>query len=64
VYAVPDPASADPLMKDWYAWNETDGTWHQFDAFELDLSNYVQKDDLTEMTEAQFDTLWTAAFGA
>ena len=63
IYLVPNSGSA-PNVKDEYFWNATTQAYELFGTTQIDLSNYVQKTELVELTESEVIAAWNSVFGS
>lgn len=64
IYLVQNSGSG-TNTKDEYFWNSatTPGTYEKFGTTDIDLSNYVQRTELVEITTGDIDTMFTSVFG-
>ena len=63
IYLVQNSGSA-PNTKDEYFWNTPSLSYEKFGSTDIDLSGYVLKTDLDEITTSNIDTMFTNVFGA
>ena len=64
IYLVPKsgtPATGNVYEE--YIWIAVDSSYEKIGETTIDLSNYVQKSDLAEVTTADIDTMFTTVFG-
>ena len=63
IYLVQNSGSA-PNAKDEYFWNSAGSAYELFGTTEIDLSNYLLKTDVTEMTTTDVQAVWDSVFGS
>lgn len=62
IYLVQNAGSA-PNSKDEYFWNTTSSSYEKFGSTDVDLSGYVQKSELVEISTSDIDTMFATVFG-
>lgn len=62
IYLVPNGGSS-PNVKDEYFWNASTSSYEKFGTTEMDLSDYVKKEDIGELPESEVKATWEAVFG-
>ncbi|MBO7695427.1 MAG: hypothetical protein J6T10_22610 [Methanobrevibacter sp.] len=62
IYLVQNSGSA-PNVKDEYFWNTTSSSYERFGSTDVDLSGYLQRSELVEVTTTDIDTMFTSVFG-
>lgn len=50
--------------KDEYFWNSISSTYEKFGSTDVDLSGYVQSNQLVEISTSDIDTMFTSVFGS
>lgn len=63
IYLVPNGGSGSNV-KDEYFWNSTTSAYEKFGTTDIDLTNYVQFNDLVELTQAEVLAAWNSVFGS
>ena len=61
IYLIPNNGSENNVY-DEYFWDSTNSKFEKFGTTEIDLTNYLQSENVTEITEEDFSALWNAAF--
>lgn len=62
IYLVQNSGSA-PNTKDEYFWNSNSSSYELFGTTAIDLSNYLQTTDVTEVSQAEVLAAWQSVFG-
>lgn len=63
IYLVQNAGSA-PNTKDEYFWNSASSSYELFGSTQIDLSNYLQKSDVAEISAADVTAAWNSVFGS
>lgn len=63
IYLVQNGSTAVTNNKDEYFWNDSSSTYERFGSTDIDLSGYVQRTELVEITTGDIDTMFDTVFG-
>lgn len=63
IYLVQNSGSV-PNTKDEYFWNANSSSYELFGSTAIDLSNYLQTTDVTEVSQAEVLAAWQSVFGS